>query len=214
MGYFITLEGPDGCGKTTQAVMVVDHLRRRGFDVCQTREPGGTAIGDQVRAVLHDLGNTEMEPRAEILLYSASRAQLVHQLIRPHLAQGPRAVVVSDRYYDSTLAYQGYGHGLDLDALRQITWFATGGLVPDLTLYLDISAEDGLARRRKAAAAGDEWNRMDTHALDFYRRVRAGYHALIAAEPARWVAFDATLPVEALHAQLAAAADERLPKTL
>ena len=131
-GYFITLEGPDGSGKSTQAARLAEHLRARGYDVLLTREPGGTPIGDQVRQVLHSLHNTEMHPRTEILLYSASRAQHVYQIIRPHLERG--GVVVSDRYYDSTLAYQGYGHGLDLDALRQITAFATGGLAPDITL--------------------------------------------------------------------------------
>ncbi|MBN1287353.1 MAG: dTMP kinase [Anaerolineae bacterium] len=208
MSYFITLEGPEGSGKTTQARPLADYLRARGYDVLLTREPGGTPIGDQVRAVLHDLDNTAMHPRTEILLYSASRAQHVYQAIRPHLARG--GVVVSDRYYDSTLAYQGYGHGLDLEALRQITAFATGGLVPDLTLYLDIGADAGLARRRSAAAAGDEWNRMDTHALAFYERVRAGYRALIEAEPARWVTFDAAQPVEELHRQIIKAVERQI----
>lgn len=208
MSYFITLEGPEGSGKTTQARLLSDYLCACGCDVLLTREPGGTFIGDQIRAVLHDLKNTAMHPHTEILLYSASRAQHVFQAIRPHLTRG--GVVVSDRYYDSTLAYQGYGHGLDLDALRQITRFATGGLVPDLTLYLDIDAEKGLARRRRAADAGEEWNRMDTHALTFYKRVRAGYQELIAEEPARWVTFDATRPVEVLHTQIAAAVDAHM----
>lgn len=210
LGYFITLEGPDGCGKTTQTALLVDWLRAQGHDVLQTREPGGTSIGDQVREVLHSLRNTEMHPRTEILLYSASRAQLVHERIRPHLARG--GVVVSDRYYDSTLAYQGYGHQLDLDALRQITAFATGGLKPDLTLYLDISAEEGLKRRQRAAQAGAEWNRLDAYALDFHRRVRAGYHELIAAEPARWVVFDAAQPVDALCAEIVAVVAARVPQ--
>ncbi len=207
MRYFITFEGPDGCGKTTQTRLLTEHLRRAGYDVLQTREPGGTSIGEQIRAVLHDLHNTEMQPRAEILLYSASRAQHVYQVIRPHLERG--GIVVSDRYYDSTLAYQGYGHGLDMDILKAITQFATGGLKSDLTIYLDINAEEGLARRRKAADAGDEWNRMDTHALAFYRRVRAGYRKLIAAEPERWAIFDATLAVGALHAAIVKTVEER-----
>ena len=134
MSLFITLEGPDGGGKSTQALRLVEYLRGLGLDVLMTREPGGTAIGDQIRRVLTDLGNTPMHPRTELLLFSASRAQLCHEVIRPHLQAG--GTVVSDRFYDSTFAYQGYGHSLDLEALRHITTFATGGLVPDLTLLL------------------------------------------------------------------------------
>jgi dTMP kinase len=139
---FITFEGPDGSGKSTQVRLLVDHLCRQGFPVFQTREPGGTVIGDQIRAVLHDLKNAGMHAHTEILLYAASRAQLVAQEIRPRLAAGE--IVICDRYADSTLAYQGYGRGLDLDTLRVILRFATGGLQPDLTLYLDIPAEEGL----------------------------------------------------------------------
>ncbi len=210
MGYFITLEGPEGSGKSTQARLLADHLHAQGYAVRLTREPGGTPIGDQIRAVLHSLDNTAMDPHTEILLYAASRAQHVYTLIQPHLAQGERAIVISDRYYDSTLAYQGYGHGLDLDALRQITAFATGGLAPDLTLYLDIRAEEGLSRRRQAAEEGDEWNRMDTHEMAFYRRVREGYHALMQAEPDRWLAFDAAQSINALSVEIAAAVEARL----
>lgn len=209
MGFFITLEGPDGSGKSTQTSLLAEALRARGYAVLQTREPGGTSIGDQIRAVIHSLRNVEMHPRTEILLYSASRAQHVYEAIRPHLARG--GVVVSDRYYDSTLAYQGYGHQLDLDALRAITAFATGGLKPDLTLYLDIDVEEGLRRRQGAARGGAEWNRMDALTLNFHRRVRAGYHDLIAAEPERWLVFDATKPVAALHAEIVAAVEARLP---
>ncbi|MBF8255357.1 MAG: tmk [Anaerolineales bacterium] len=132
MTLFVTLEGPDGGGKSTQARQLAEHLRGLGHDVLMTREPGGTAIGDQIRRVITDLGNTPMHPRTEILLFSASRAQLCHEVIWPHLQAG--GVVVSDRFFDSTFAYQGYGHRLDLEALRAITAFATGGLVPDMTL--------------------------------------------------------------------------------
>jgi dTMP kinase len=212
MGYFITLEGPDGCGKTTQANLLAEHLRAHGYDVLLTREPGGTSIGDQIRAVLHNLRNTEMDPRTEILLYSASRAQHVHQIIRPQLERG--GVVVSDRYADSTLAYQGFGHQLNMEVVRQITVFATGGLKPDLTLYLDLSPEEGLKRRRAASQAGDEWNRMDARALDFHQRVRAGYRQLIAAEPQRWVSFDAAQSIQNLHTQIVEITDARLQNTV
>jgi dTMP kinase len=188
---FITIEGPDGGGKTTQVRLLYDALKAAGVDVLLTREPGGTSIGDQIRAVLHDVDNKEMDPAAEILLYSASRAQLVAQVIRPALATG--RVVLCDRYADSTMAYQGYGRQLDLDVLRTITRFATGGLAPDLTLLLDLPVEAGLARRK---TGGDEWNRMDQQTLEFHRRTRDGYLQLAAAEPERWVRIDADAPEE------------------
>jgi len=204
MSLFVTLEGPDGGGKSTQARQLVDYLQGRGLNVLLTREPGGTPIGDQIRRTLMDLGNTGMNPRTEILLFSASRAQIVHQVIRPHLESG--GIVVCDRFYDSTLAYQGYGHGLDLQALQTITAFATGGLRPDLTLLLDLPAEDGLRRRKR----GGQWNRLDAYDLAFHQRVRQGYFALAAAEPKRWVRLDATQPVDAVQAEMRQAVDARL----
>ncbi|MCC7449778.1 MAG: dTMP kinase [Anaerolineae bacterium] len=202
---FITLEGPEGSGKTTQAPLLVQRLKDRGLNVILVREPGSTPIGDQIRTVLHDMKNQAMDAHAELLLYSASRAQLVAQVIRPHLAAG--GIVVCDRYADSTLAYQGYGRGLDLDALRLITRFATGGLVPDLTLYLKIDPERGLMRRN---TSGGEWNRMDAQTLDFYQRACEGYSQLIAAEPKRWVVIDADQPVEVVQQAINAAVDVRL----
>src|SRR5688500_9131534 len=196
---FITLEGPDGSGKTSQISLMVEYLRRQGFEILQTREPGGTASGDQIRETLHRLDNTAMHPRTEILLYAASRAQLVHQVIKPHLADG--GIVICDRYSDSTLAYQGYGHGLDLTILRQILSFATDGLKPDLTLYFDISVDEAIERRKRASNSGEEWNRMDALAIEFHRRVREGYSKLIAAEPDRWVTIDATQPIEIVQHQ-------------
>jgi dTMP kinase len=193
---FITLEGPDGGGKSTQAALLVDFLRQRGYNVLATREPGGTAIGDQIRLVLSNLENTAMHPRAEILLFQASRAQLVEQAIRPYLAQG--GVVVCDRYADSTLAYQGYGHQVDLGRLRTIVEFATGGLKPDLTLLLDIDAEEGLRRRTKSG----EWNRLDAYDLAFHQRVRQGYFELAREEPGRWVKIDASRSAQVMQADI------------
>jgi dTMP kinase len=201
---FITLEGPDGGGKSTQAHLLFEHLQGLGLDVLMTREPGGTAIGDQIRRVLTDLGNTPMHPRAELLLFSASRAQLCHEVIRPHLQAG--GTVVSDRFYDSTFAYQGYGHRLDLEALRHITTFATGGLVPDLTFLLDLPAQEGLMRRKKHG----EWNRLDAYDLAFHERVRQGFLTLAAADPARWVTVDAARPAEAVQADIRRAVEARL----
>lgn len=202
---FITFEGPDGSGKSTQIKLLAERLRTLGQHVLLTREPGGTEIGEQIRAVLHDLKNKAMQPRTEVLLYSAARAQLVEQVIRPHLAAG--GIVLSDRYFDSTLAYQGYGHGLDLEALRHITHFATGGLKPDVTLLLDVDAETGL-RRRKANAA--EWNRLDDYALAFHERVRVGYLELMRAEPERWVRLEATVDVERLQQEVWRVVKERM----
>ena len=208
---FITFEGPDGSGKTTQITMLVEHLRRAGHTIYHTREPGGTPIGDQIRDVLHDLKNEGMHPHTEILLYAASRAQLVAQELRPRLDAGE--IVICDRYADSTLAYQGYGHGLDLTTLRTILTFATGGLTPDLTIYLDITAEEGLQRRQQAAKhEGEEWNRMDALSLAFHRRVREGYIALIGESPARWVTIPASGDRIAVQTQIREAVLARFPQ--
>mgnify|MGYP003599129501 FL=1 len=184
---FITLEGPDGSGKSIQVPALAEFVRQLGYDVLTTREPGGTSIGDQIREVIMSMKNKSMNPRPEIRLFGAARAQIVSEVIRPQLEKG--VVVISDRYADSTLAYQGYGHGLDLKVLRGILDFATGGLTPDLTLLLDVDVETGLSRRQQG---GGEWNRLDDYALAFHRRVRAGYLELAAAEPQRWVRIDAS----------------------
>ncbi len=204
---FITFEGPDGSGKTTQIRLLTGWLRGQGYEVIVTREPGGTDIGDQIRDVLHDPDNIAMNARTEILLYSASRAQHVAQLVRPALAAGK--VIVSDRYADSTLAYQGYGRGLHLETLMTITLFATDGLLPDLTLYLDITPEEGLRRRQ---LGGDEWNRLDAEALEFHQRVRDGYLELIKQEPRRWVVVDAARSEEEVQAEIRAVIRARLKR--
>jgi len=201
---FITLEGPEGSGKTTQARELAEFLRQQGYAILTTREPGGTSIGDQVRAILTDLQNATMHPRTEILLFLAARAQLVEEVIRPALARG--YVVLCDRYADSTLAYQGYGHGVSLETLRALLAFATGGLIPDLTLLLDVDPEVGLQRRRRAG----QWNRLDAYDLDFHRRVRQGYLELARQEPHRWFVVDASQPVEVVQSTLRQVVMERL----
>lgn len=211
---FITLEGPEGSGKTTQARLLLQYLRSEGFPAVLTREPGGTRISDKVRKILLDPENIEMLPRTEILLFSAARAQVSEEFIRPHLEKGH--VVICDRYADSTMAYQGYGHGLDLGTLRVITAFATGGLQPDLTLYLDLPAEMGLKRRLGLTDDDDltgyegqlslfnKWDRLDRKELEFHHRVQRGYERLMEAEPERWYRVNASRPVEDVQGDIRA----------
>lgn len=198
MGLFVTFEGPEGSGKTTQMNVLAGYLQGQGRDVLTTREPGGTRIGNLVRSVLLDPAHTEMLPRTEFLLFSAARAQHVDQVIQPHLARD--GIVLCDRFADSSLAYQGYGYQLDLEIRQVITHFATGGLVPDLTLYFDLPVEVGL--QRKSGGGGDAWNRMEQKEIAFHERVRAGYLAMATQEPERWVVVDATLDVNTIQATI------------
>lgn len=196
-GLFVTFEGPEGSGKTTQLRLLASWLIEGGFDPLITREPGGTPISEVIRDLLHDCRHTNMTPEAEILLYSASRAQHVAEVIRPALVDG--RIVLCDRYFDSTYAYQGYGRGLSLEALRRITDFATQGLTPDLTLYLDVAPEIGLRRRE---TSGEAMNRLDREALAFHRRVREGYLVLMSESPERWRLVDASCTIDRVQAQL------------
>jgi dTMP kinase len=198
LSLFVTFEGPEGGGKTSQLRLLAVYLREEGWQVLTTREPGGTAIGDRVRVILLDPVHTEMESTTEFLLFSAARAQLVAQVIRPHLAQG--GVVLCDRYGDASLAYQGYAYCQDLEALGIITRFATGALIPDLTFCLDVPVEIGL--RRKSGGSGDAWNRMEQKEIAYHERVRAGYLAMAAQEPSRWVVVDATASLKTVQAAI------------
>jgi dTMP kinase len=203
---FITFEGPEGSGKSTQIKALAAFLVQRGYDVLVTREPGGTSIGDQIRDCLHNVDNTAMTGPTEFLLYSASRAQLVREVLRPALMAG--RVVLCDRFADSTIAYQGYGRGLDLDSLTAVTAFATQGLAPDLTLLLDIDVEQGLARR---VAGAEEMNRLDLETVAFHRRVRDGYQQLAHAEPGRWHTIDAGRAADMVQEDIRTAVLSRLP---
>lgn len=213
MSLFITFEGPEGCGKSTQARLLYEHLQAMGYPVILTREPGGTRISELIRRIVMDLRHTEMAPTTETLLFSAARAQLVSELIRPYLSTG--GIVLCDRYADSTFAYQGYGLGRDLDELQAITTVATGGLMPNLTFYLDLSVEEGLHRKQVAkeraeqSAPGStfstpaEWNRLDARDLAYHQRVVSGFAELIRRDPDRWRRLDAQQPIGAVAEQIA-----------
>ncbi len=184
---FITFEGPDGSGKTMQMQPTVDFISSQGFTVFPAREPGGTSIGDQVRDILMNMDNSSMEPRTETLLFCSARAQLVDEVLKPHLKKGD--VVLLDRYADSTLAYQGYGHQRDITLIKKVLEFATAGLWPDLTLLFDIDPKTGLKRRQKG---GGEWNRMDAYQLRYHQRVRNGYLQMAHNDQKRWKIIDAS----------------------
>jgi dTMP kinase len=197
---FITFEGVEGCGKTTQAPRLAAAL---GAGVVITQEPGGTELGREIRALLLDPKNAGMAPAAELLLYFADRAQHVEQVIRPALAAG--RTVISDRFVDSSLAYQGFGRGLPLDLLRSVARLATGGLEPDVTFFLDVPVEGGLARVGRRGAH----DRLESETLEFHERVRRGYQTLMEQEPARWVRVDGVGSPEEVEQRLLAAARER-----
>ncbi len=181
---FITFEGIDGCGKTTQFRMLSQWLRDQGKDVVETVEPGGTAIGQQIRRILLDPASADIQPRAELLLYFASRAQNVAEVIRPALDAG--RTVLCDRFTDSTLVYQGCGRGLDIEVVRDLDRIACRGLKPDVTILIDIDLETSLMRaRRRNERVGQSESRIDEESAAFHERVRQGYLALARAEPDR-----------------------------
>jgi len=203
MALFITLEGIEGCGKTTQVRLLADWLRGRGDRVVTTREPGGCPIADRLRSVLLDPGYSEITPDTELLLYAAARAQHVSEVIRPALATG--STVVCDRFTDATLAYQGYARGLDLERIAQLNDFATGETRPDLTLLLDYPAELGLqrARQRNETQTVSE-GRFEAEDLAFHQRVRDGYLKIALGNP-RMLIIDACGTVSAVQQRLLAA---------
>jgi dTMP kinase len=205
-GRFITFEGIDGCGKTTQIRLLAQWLRERGAEVVETVEPGGTAIGRQIRKILLDPASADIQPRAELLLYFASRAQNVDEVIRPALEAG--RTVLCDRFTDSTLVYQGCGRGLDTDIVHDLDRIACRGLKPDATILIDIDLETSLMRaRRRNERVGSSESRIDDESAAFHERVRRGYLALAEAEPDRIVVIDGREPIsevgrrirEALH---------------
>lgn len=191
-GFLISLEGPEGAGKTSVLEALIPVLEDRGVEVLTTREPGGVLIGEKIREVILDPSHTEMDPKTELLLYIASRRQHLVEKVLPALAAGK--LVIMDRFIDSSVAYQGFGRGLDIDAIDWLNEFATDGLKPDLTLYFDIEVEEGLARI--AANSDREVNRLDMEGLDLHRKVRQGYLSLLEREGNRIEKIDASLPLD------------------
>jgi dTMP kinase len=203
-GVLITLEGGEGSGKTTQCALLAEALRRRGRSVAVTREPGGTPAGERLRALLLDPSVEPWEPVAEVLLFAASRAETVAKVIRPALQTG--TVVLCDRFADSSLAYQGYGLGVDLGFIRMVNDAVTGGLVPDLTLLLDLPPEEGQARKRGRGAA----DRIEARGPAYHHAVRSGYLRLAAEEPGRFRVVDAARSVSEVHEEVLAAVEDLL----
>jgi dTMP kinase len=203
-GRFIVFEGPDGAGKSVQATRLARSLESEGWAVTHTREPGGTRLGEQVRAILLDPGPVTRGPAADALLFNAARSQLVPEVIRPALRRGE--IVVCDRYATSTMAYQGYGSGVDRDVLSTIEQWATGGLVPDLVVLIDVPVEVGLARRDAGTVAEQtRFEDSERHDGDFHQRVRDGYLEMARTAPHQWVVIDGDTDVDAVARDVASA---------
>ncbi len=205
-GYLITLEGSEGCGKSSQIPDLAEYLRSKGLDVLTTREPGGTFIGDQIRQVILRPDNVGMNPGTETLLFQAARAQIINEVIRPNLEQG--VVIICDRFADCTLAYQGYGHGQDLDIIKSLVNYATSGLTPDLTIFMDVDIKTGLERKLKGKNL--EWTRLDASEIGFFERIVHGYRELAKQEPERWITIDANESIEKVQLELRTKITERL----
>jgi dTMP kinase len=206
-GLFLTIEGPDGAGKSVQSAVLAERLAASGRKVLLTREPGGTALGERVRALLLDAGSGARDPLADALLFNACRRQLVTEVLRPALADG--VVVVCDRFADSTLAYQGYGAGVPLADLHRLAEIATGGLMPERTVLLDLSVESGLARRQGGDA--DQLTRFEVgegYDPAFHQRVRAGFLEMASQDQGRWRVVDASLDPADVSAQVWAAVSD------
>ncbi|WP_305043893.1 dTMP kinase [Geoalkalibacter sp.] len=210
MSFFITFEGIEGSGKTTQISRLAAHLRARGLEVVQTREPGGCPIADAIRAILLDAANTSLVSAAELLLYAAARAQHVEEVIRPALAKG--RIVLCDRFTDATLAYQGFGRGLSLAQIENLNTLARGTTVPDLTLLFDLPVEVGLRRalKRIAGTSGPAEDRFEQESRQFHERIRLGYLTLAGQEPERFRLIHADADPEQVFAEVVTVVEQRL----
>ena len=208
----ISFEGGDGSGKTTQLKLLDNYLASRGKLCLSTREPGGTTLGEMIRKILLEAGKVEIASPTELFLYLADRAQHVHEIIRPALASG--RLVLCDRFTDSTLAYQGYGRGVDLDMLRRLNQVASHGITPDVTFLLDCPVEVGLSRTAQRnmnlKSGGSREDRFEQERADFHERVRRGFLELARAEPQRIYVLDASRPTEEVHHEIKKIVDEKL----
>lgn len=195
-GKFITVEGTDGAGKSTQIELLVKYLKNNGFEVVVTREPGGTSISEKIREIILDVDNSEMSDITEALLYAASRAQHISQKIKPAVEAGK--VVICDRFVDSSIAYQGYARGLDMSLIEDVNMYAVDGMTPDATLFFDIKPEIGIARKKNVQSL----DRIEKEALDFHYKVYNGYKELLEKYPQRIKRIDAQMDVEEVHTQV------------
>ena len=202
-GIFITMEGPDGSGKTTQIDLLKKYLEHRGYDIVIAREPGGTTIGEAIREIILNPDYKEMGHMTELLLYASARAQLVNQVIKPALAEGK--AVICDRFVESSAVYQGIVRGLGVDTVYEINNFALGDVKPKLTIFMDLDAEDGIKRKKKQA----ELDRMEQEDLSFHKRVVEGYRQLAKLYPERIVPINATLPIDEIHSMIVQEVEQR-----
>lgn len=203
-GLFVSMEGPDGAGKSTQIELLRTYLTARGYDVIITREPGGTVISEAIRQIILNKEYTEMSPNTELLLYAAARAQLVQEVIRPALDAGK--AVICDRFLESSVVYQGIARGLGVEKVYAVNDYALEGLRPQLTILLDLSAEEGLRRKKNQA----ELDRMEAEGLQFHQKVVEGYRLLADREKDRIMKISASLPVDEIHAKIVSAIEERI----
>jgi len=212
MAFFITFEGIEGCGKSTQVALLARHLSKAGHAVMTTREPGGCPIADQVRDILLDAANRDMAPVTELLLYAAARAQHVSEIVAPALESGQ--IVLCDRFTDATVAYQGYGRGLDLAVIEVLNQMARGTIRPDLTVLIDCPVEVGLSRAmaRINCSTGAREERFELESLQFHQKVRDGYLGLAKKEPDRFIVIDGAGTIEETETAIASAVNDRLPR--
>lgn len=203
-GIFITMEGPDGSGKTTQIELLKKYLEDKGYDIVITREPGGTKISEAIREIILNTEYQEMSHMTELLLYAAARAQLVNQVIKPALEEGK--AVICDRFVESSAVYQGIGRGLGVDTVYKVNNYALGGIVPMLTIFMDLDAEDGIKRKKNQTAL----DRMEMEDLSFHKRVVEGYRQLAQLYPERIYPVDALLPVDTIHTMIVEEVEKRM----